>query len=83
MVLSRVPWLNPRLHPWRLAYGVGILAGVGLAAAQLREGLPPSLKVGLEVTIVLAGGEFLAVLLGFAVLGGYLGLRPPVRRIGG
>ncbi len=83
LLLSRVPWLNPRLHPWRLACGVGILAGVGLAAAQLREGLPPSLKVGLEVTIVLAGGEFLVLLLGFALLGGYLGLRPPVRRIGG
>jgi hypothetical protein len=75
-LFSRVPWLNPRLHPWRFACAVGLLTGVGLAVAQLQEGFPPSLLIGLVVAGIFISGEFLATLVGFAILGGYLGLRP-------
>jgi hypothetical protein len=75
-LFARVPRLNPRLHPWRFACGLGLLVGLGLVLAQLQEGLPPSLTIGLIATGIFIGGEFVATLLGFAVLGGYLGLRP-------
>ena len=73
---ARVQWVDPRDHPWRFACALGLLAGVGLVLAQLQEGLPPSLTIGLIVTGIFIGGEFVATLLGFAILGGYLGVRP-------
>jgi len=73
---SRLPWTSPRTHPWRFASCLGILAGVGLAVAHLQEGLPPSLAIGLLITVVFIGFEFAATLVGFVLLGGYLGLRP-------
>lgn len=78
-LFRRAPWVNPRLHPWRFACLLGLLVGLGLVLAQLQEGLPPSLQVGLLVTGIFIGGEFSATLVGFALLGGYLGLRPPLR----
>jgi hypothetical protein len=42
----------------------------------LQEGLPPSLKIGLLVAGIFISAELAATLLGFAILGGYLGLRP-------
>jgi hypothetical protein len=45
-------------------------------AIQEEEGLPPSLMIGLLVTGVFISAEFAATLLGYALLGGYLGLRP-------
>jgi hypothetical protein len=70
------PWLDPRRHPWRFASVLGLLIGVLLVLAQLQEGLPPNLKTGLLVAAIFIGTEFVAVLVGFALLGGYLGLRP-------
>jgi hypothetical protein len=75
-LFTRVQWLNPRTHPWRFACALGLLVGLGLTLAQLQEGLPPSLKIGLLVAGIFISGEFAATLVGFAVLGGYLGLRP-------
>lgn len=72
----RLPWLDPRIHPWRFAFSLGILVGVGLVIAQLQEGLPPSLAVGLLVMGIFISAELIATLLGFALLGSYLGLRP-------
>ena len=72
----RLQWLCPRAHPWRFACAVGLLVGVGLALAQLQEGFPPNLKVGLLVAVIFVTAEAGGTLLGFAVLGGYLGLRP-------
>jgi hypothetical protein len=53
---------------------------MGLTLAQLQEGLPPSLKIGLLVAGIFISAEFVATLVGFAILGGYLGLRPSFNR---
>jgi hypothetical protein len=75
-LFARAPWLNPRAHPWRFACALGFLVGLGLVLAQFREGAPPSFQIGLVVIGIFLGVEFAATVLGFAVLGGYLGLRP-------
>jgi hypothetical protein len=79
-LFARVPWLNPRTHPWRFAGGLGLLVGMGLALAHLQEGLPPSLKIGLLAAGIFISAELAATLLGFAILGGYLGLRSSFKR---
>lgn len=78
-LFARIASFDPRRHPWRFACAAGIAAGSCLCLAELQEGLPPSLPVGLLATSIFLAGETLAVLLGFALLGGYLGLRPPLR----
>jgi len=75
-LFARVQWLNPRAHPWRFACILGLLVGVSLTVAQLQEGFPPSLMIGLVVAGIFISAEFAATLVGFAILGGYLGLRP-------
>jgi len=79
-LFTRVQWLNARTHPWRFACALGLLVGMGLTLAQLQEGLPPSLKIGLLVAGIFISAEFVATLVGFAILGGYLGLRPSFNR---
>lgn len=79
-VLAGLPWIDPQIHPWRFAAVTGLALGVGLTIAQLREGPPPSLAAGLLVAGLFILIEWAAVMLGFAVLGGYLGLRPTIRR---
>lgn len=74
-LFARLPRLDPRRHPWRFAAALSLLAGVGLFAAQLQEGLPPNLAIGLLLAVIFIGGETSAALLGFALLGGFLGLR--------
>jgi hypothetical protein len=78
-LFARLPWINPRTHPWRFACALGLLVGAGLVLAQLQEGLPPSLRVGLIVMGIYISGEMAVTLLGFAIFGGYLGFRPPIR----
>jgi len=73
-------WLNPRQHPWRFTGTVGLLVGVLLVLAQLQEGLPPNLGIGLLVAGIFISVEFSATLVGFAVFGGYLGLRPSFKK---
>jgi hypothetical protein len=75
-LFGRIPWLAPRVHPWRFACTLGLVVGAGLVAAQLQEGLPPSLATGLIVAGIFVSAEMGATLIGFALLGGYLGLRP-------
>lgn len=72
----RLPSTSPRSHPWRFACALGVLAGLGLSVAHLQEGLPPSLATGLLVASIFVGVEFAGTVIGFALLGGYLGLRP-------
>jgi heme exporter protein D len=64
--------LLPRLSPWSLACGVAVLFGVVVTAALAVQGDPfDGLSAGLA--------EAAAVLIGFAVLAGPLGLRPAHR----
>lgn len=75
-LFARIPRVNPRIHPWRFACALGLLTGVGLTVAQLQEGSPPSLIIGLVLAGIYISGEFIATLVGFTIFGGYLGLRP-------
>jgi hypothetical protein len=70
---------SPWTHPWRFALLAGLAAGVGLAAAHTREGLPPNLGTLVLVSLVFIGFEIVATVAGFLVLGGFLGLRPPLK----
>lgn len=79
-LFASAPWLHPREHWWRFACALGLAVGVGLALVQLQEGPPPSLSVGWLVAGIFVFGELAATLLGFALFGGYLGLRPPFTR---
>jgi hypothetical protein len=79
MLFTRAHWVHPRLHPWWFAAALGLLAGIALVVAQLQEGFPPSLAIGLLLAGIFISGEFLATLVGFAVFGGFLGLRPPLK----
>ena len=79
-LFARVPWCSPRLHPWRFACLLGILVGVSLVVVQLQEGSPPNVQTGLLVAGIFISAEFSATLAGFAFFGGYLGLRPSLRR---
>ncbi len=79
-LFARFPWLNPRLHPWRFAAALGLLVGVVILLAQLQEGLPPSLVFFVLVAILFLSAELAATLIGFALLGGFLGLRPPLKK---
>ena len=79
-LFARLQWLDPRKHPWRFTGAVGLLVGVLLIMAQLQEGLPPSLGIGLLVMAIFISVEFIATLVGFAIFGGYLGLRPTIKK---
>ena len=75
-LFARLQWLSPSNHPWRFASAVGLLVGILLIIAQFQEGLPPSLAVGLLVMGIFISVEFVAIMVGFALFGVYLGLRP-------
>jgi hypothetical protein len=79
-LFARVPGLHPRTHPWRFVAASGLLVAAVLLLAQLQEGLPPTLEIGLLLTGIFVTAELGAALFGFTILGGYLGLRPPFRQ---
>ena len=74
------PWIGPRSHPWRFCTIVALAAGVALATVHgLEEGPPINLALAVLVSSIFIGVEFIAVLISYLVLGGFLGLRPPLR----
>ncbi len=79
-LFAHLPWLNPRRYPWRFAAVVGFLVGVAILLVQFQEGLPPSLVFLVLVAGVFLSAEVAATLIGFALFGGYLGLRPPLKK---
>jgi hypothetical protein len=80
LLFAPMSWVNPRLHPWRFAAATGLLVGMLLIIAKLQEGLPTSLAIGLLVIGIFITVELAATLIGFAVFGGYLGLRPTLSK---
>ncbi len=75
-LFARLPWLDPRRNAWRFTALAGLLVGVLLLLATLLEGLPPNLGIGLLVASIFISVELAAALVGLALFGGYLGLRP-------
>ena len=77
--INGISWLSPRFHPWRFCLLAALAVGLalGLAPAVL-EGMPPSLAILVEVVLVFIAGETAMTMLGFLLLGGYLGLRAPL-----
>ncbi len=74
------PWIGPRSHPWRVCTIVALAAGVALAVVHgLEEGPPINLALAVLVPSIFIGVEFVAVLISYLLLGGFLGLRPPLR----
>ncbi len=74
------PLIGPRSHPWRFCAAVALAAGVALAVAHgVEEGPPGSLALAVAVSSIFIGVEFMAVLAGYMTLGGFLGIRPPLR----
>jgi hypothetical protein len=75
-------WLNLRAHPWRAgtvtALGAGACAGAGHGLLE-HPGSLAQLPGALAAFALLAGIEGLAVIICFAVLGPFLGLRGPAR----
>jgi hypothetical protein len=78
-VQGLIGWLNPRLHPWHAAALGGAALGLALAAAEaLGEGVSPQagrfLLAGAVFIVIASAG----VLVGYGLLGRFLGLyRPP------
>jgi hypothetical protein len=90
--LQRAPWLrdwvDPALRPWRFASVVAIGAGLALPASGamaivLRGNFDVAVRsvpLALAATALKISIEASLVLAGYALLGGYLGLRPALSR---
>ncbi|HZU40276.1 MAG TPA: permease prefix domain 1-containing protein [Solirubrobacteraceae bacterium] len=77
-------WLDLRRHPWRFALTSALGAGLLLAGGHAFAEGPPTAHVALRAlvaSVLIAGFEGGALLLGFATLGRFLGLRPPPRAL--
>jgi hypothetical protein len=73
-------WLNPRRYPWRWIVLLALGMGVALALAEaIGEGVSSSLKNAVIVAAVLVSMEGGGVLLGYALLGRFLGIFRPER----
>lgn len=72
--------LDLRRHPWRVCLAVAFIAGacVGLSH-DVTAGLPPVAQLArfATVAVLLGGIEALAVIVCFALLGSFLGIRRP------
>lgn len=72
--------LNLRRHPWRLCLAVALCAGVCTGLSHdATAGLPPLAQLPrlAAVAALLGSIEALAVIVCFALLGGFLGIRRP------
>jgi hypothetical protein len=73
--------LRPRVQAWRAVLALAIVAGVTAGLAHgVSEGAPSlaRLPMGLLAFMAIAAIEAAAVIVCFALLGGYLGIRPPL-----
>jgi len=76
---GRFAWLSPSVHPWRFVMSIGIVLGLLFPVAEFfKEGPPDHLQIAFLVIAIFLLGEMGAILLGFLIFGGFLGLRPPL-----
>jgi hypothetical protein len=74
-VRAATGWLNPRRHAWNFVLPAALLMGVALMLTEaLGEGLAPQLNTVVLVAGVYIGLECAGVLLGYGLLGRFLGL---------
>jgi hypothetical protein len=76
----RARWFSLRAHPWRLGVSVALLAGACAGVGHgISEGPPRLVDLpGAAAAFAVIGGmEGLAVIVCFALLGGFLGIRRP------
>ena len=79
-LITNMPWIGARKHPWRFCGLAGLCVGIAVSGLHgLEEGAPANLALAIFVTALFIMIEFVAVLAGFLVLGGFLGIRPPLR----
>jgi hypothetical protein len=73
-------WLNPRRHRWRAVALGGVVLGIALAAAEaLGEGISPEAGRLVLVSAVFIGIASAGVLVGYGLLGRFLGLYRPAQ----
>jgi len=79
-LFARCGWIDARRHPWRFAFALSLVAAIVVYLFKLTEGPSPNLLIAIVVAVIFITAELLAAVLGFTLLGGHLGLRPPLRR---
>ncbi|HLO30516.1 MAG TPA: hypothetical protein VK249_15325, partial [Anaerolineales bacterium] len=68
-------WLNPRRHEWNFIIAIAIgMGGLLMLVEAINEGLSQNVSVILLVLGVFLGIEAAAILLGYYLLGGFLGI---------
>jgi len=67
--------LNPRRHPWMFCFAVALLSGTMFSSwHSLVEGVPHDPLLALQVWLLYAGILASGVVVGYVLLGRYLGL---------
>ena len=67
--------LNPRRHPWMFCFAVALLSGTMFSSwHSLGEGVPHDPLLALQVWLLYAGILASGVVVGYVLLGRYLGL---------
>lgn len=68
-------WLDPRRHAWNFVLPAALLTGILLMTAEaLGEGLAPQMSTVVLVAAVFIGIEGMGVLIGYGLLGSWLGV---------
>jgi hypothetical protein len=80
-LFAKCRWLDARQYPWRFAAALSFAAGIVIYLFKLSEGPSPNREIAFLLALIYISAELVAAVLGFTLLGGHLGLRPPLRRI--
>jgi hypothetical protein len=75
-------WLNLRRHPWRFCVSVAAAAVAASAALSVAGAISEGARPSPQDALAGAALEGVAVVLGFALLGRFLGIRRPARAAG-
>ena len=81
MAMMSTFWHFIRKHPWGLCFLVALVVGAAMALGHyMTEGAAAIMSTTILVGLFFFGTEVIAIVLGFLLLGGFLGLRPPLKR---